>query len=477
MDNNNEKKYVRAKTWQMAAFALNNTASNSAFFMMTFYMFFNQNILGLSAVVVGAIATAMRIFDGITDPFCGYIMDKTNGRFGKFRPFMVIGNLMICVTIYLIFNAPLDMSANAKYVYTAGFYAIYVLGYTMQNAVTKGAQAALTNDPKQRPIFSIFDATYNTILYAVGPWLLTTLLARKFSVGAYEGGKGLINPDLWHTASIIFIVFMVVCTWIAIFAIKDRDTAEFYETKSDATLIKFSHFFDILKGNAAIRAVILADVFDKFAAMLMNGILVYVFANIFLNSALQGTFSLVSIIPALAITLFGVNRGKKVGLRTTYLTGVGGSFCSLVVMILIMVVFGTNMSTPWIFLSVYIIQKGFMNMSGNIVIPIIGDISDYELARSGRFSPGMIGTLFSFADKCVSSLSSLVTGFVLAAAGMANSIIEPNVDYGSQFNTAILIAFCGIPAICNVISFMSMKFLYPLTKEKMNEVQTKNLSK
>ncbi len=81
------------------------------------YAYFTQNVLGLMAVVVGAIAMLMRVFDGITDPLIGYVLDRTNTKFGRFRPFMGLGSLIMCVCILSIFHAPQGMSSTAAYVW------------------------------------------------------------------------------------------------------------------------------------------------------------------------------------------------------------------------------------------------------------------------------------------------------------------------------------------------------------------------
>ena len=68
-----------------------------------YYMFFTQNILGLSAVVVGMVATLMRVFDGITDPPIGVLIDRTNTKFGRFRPFMMAGCILGALSQMLFF--------------------------------------------------------------------------------------------------------------------------------------------------------------------------------------------------------------------------------------------------------------------------------------------------------------------------------------------------------------------------------------
>ena len=73
--------------------------------IMTYLAIFSQNILGIAAVTIGVVITSMRIFDGITDPIIGYMIDKTETKFGKYRPFMLVGNIILLITVYLILES------------------------------------------------------------------------------------------------------------------------------------------------------------------------------------------------------------------------------------------------------------------------------------------------------------------------------------------------------------------------------------
>lgn len=108
--------YNQSKPYKIAMFVLNNSATNLPLFLFGYYMYYTQNILGLSGVIVGMIATSMRIFDGITDPIIGFFLDKTDGKFGKFRPFMLIGNLIIISCMLAIFNTPHGLTENGRYI-------------------------------------------------------------------------------------------------------------------------------------------------------------------------------------------------------------------------------------------------------------------------------------------------------------------------------------------------------------------------
>ena len=79
----------RAKTYQLVLFPLNNGATNVYYVLVLSYIAtFGSKVLALSMLFASVMVTGMRLFDAVTDPIIGALMDRTNGRFGKFRPFM-----------------------------------------------------------------------------------------------------------------------------------------------------------------------------------------------------------------------------------------------------------------------------------------------------------------------------------------------------------------------------------------------------
>ncbi|MGL5693787.1 MAG: MFS transporter, partial [Peptostreptococcaceae bacterium] len=211
--------YNRAKIWQIGLFALNNTATNMALSVMGYLAFFSQNVLGVAAAVIGVILTSMRIFDGITDPIIGLFIDKTDGKFGKFRPFMFVGNIIIVSMIFVMFSVVPNLEQNLRLPALVIVYIVYIFGYTFQTACTKAAQACLTNDPEQRPLFAVFDGIYNTVLFAVSGLVVTSILPPKFD-------GGMLSPELWKTVAIIFGSGSFVLTILAIIGIWEKDRTE-----------------------------------------------------------------------------------------------------------------------------------------------------------------------------------------------------------------------------------------------------------
>ena len=94
----------RVPLWRIGCFALNNTATNLYMFLMNYATYYLMGWVGVGMMVASSLTMAMRIWDGVTDPFVGFMVDKTNGKFGKNRPFMVIGNILLAVTSFVAFH-------------------------------------------------------------------------------------------------------------------------------------------------------------------------------------------------------------------------------------------------------------------------------------------------------------------------------------------------------------------------------------
>ncbi|HMQ50718.1 MAG TPA: MFS transporter [Anaerolineae bacterium] len=461
-------KYHSAKVWQIGLFTLNNTATNISFVLVLFYAFYTQNVLGLAAATVGLIATIMRIFDGVTDPIIGFAIDRTDGKFGKFRPYMLSGNIIMFIAILLLFTTDPTGSSTFKYVYTAAMYALYVIGYTFQTACTKSAQAALTDDPKQRPLFTLFDAIYNAILFNVSIWFITSYMGPQYA-------ENINDPALWRDVSLILMGISFVFPLPAIIGIWEKDRTQFFGLGLHAPKIRFKDTLDVIKHNKNLQMLIVAASTDKLANVAVRGALVYFFSNMLLSAALQGTYSLWTIAPTLLVTYIGVKFAASGGLKKSFVLFTWLGAVMLVVMIVATPLLRADSSqiVPFsviLLLVLMAIQVSFSALAGNIVIPMIADCNDYETYRSGRYMPGMVGTIFSFVDKLISSLSTLVVGLALTLSGYGSVQIQPNTQLNASFDIAIMVIIFALPLFGHIASLMSMKY-YDLTDKKMEEIK------
>ncbi|MCI8447796.1 MAG: glucuronide permease [Eubacterium sp.] len=466
----------RAKLWQIAGFAFNNTATNMYMYFVGFISYFMIGALGVGAVLATSFVTVMRIWDGVSDPFVGYLVDKTNGRFGKNRPFMLIGNLILMISTFIMFYVSQNMPSAIKLVFFVIIYMIYVVGYTFQCVVTKSAQSCLTNDPKQRPLFTIFDGIYNTLIFALLPMYFTGYLLKKhgdFTLKYYEDAWMLIAP----------ISFILTC--IAIFSISAKDRPEYFGT-GKAVKVGFKDYWEVLKGNRAIQMLVVSAGTDKLALSTQGNatVSVIVYAIMCGNPALQGAVAAYTSIPTMLFLMFGAGViASRLGQKKAMMFGTYGSLiCCVLSVALFYMADPSTLSLPGIegfsgfnfftiaFLVLWLGFKGFSGISGNIVIPMTADCADYEVARSGKYVPGLMGTLFSFVDKMISSLASTIVGIMCAAIGFKDALPGPNTPLTPELKAVGVFCLYGIVIVGLICNVIAMHF-YPLTKEKMEEIQ------
>ena len=217
----------RAKLYQLVLFPLNNGATNVYYVLILSYIAtFGTNVLALAMVFASFMVTGMRVFDAITDPIIGAMMDRTNGKFGKFRPFMVIGNLIMAVSVLLLYMFTPMIPEGMMWLRYAAFvllYAVWVIGYTFQTSCTRSGQSVLTNDPKQRPLFTIF----NTIGSLAG------MGSMQFLAPLVAANVGDYNVQFFRVLAPIGIVVSIVLTVLAVIGIWEKDQAKYFGIGGD----------------------------------------------------------------------------------------------------------------------------------------------------------------------------------------------------------------------------------------------------
>ncbi|MGN0652923.1 MAG: MFS transporter, partial [Gemmiger sp.] len=177
----------RAKGWEIGFFSLNNLSTNLYMLLMNSISYYLVGIVGIGVVLAGSIVTIMRVWDGVTDPFVGMIVDRTNTKFGKNRPFIVIGQAILFITTFLMFRIIPTVNPSIRFPVYIVLYMLYIIGYTCQCVVTKSAQSCLTNDPAQRPVFSMWDSVWVTLVFSfIWPIVLSTYLIPNYTLNSAQ---------------------------------------------------------------------------------------------------------------------------------------------------------------------------------------------------------------------------------------------------------------------------------------------------
>lgn len=210
-----------------------------------------------------------------------------------------------------------------------------------------------------------------------------------------------------------------------------------------------------------------------------NSVLATVLFGIIIGDySLNGIMSLITLIPTLILTLIFVNFSKKTGMKkAVVVSSVANIFVFLIFGCFIVFTDVTQISltnftlVPMLFtltyIVLYVVRSAISNVSGNLVIPMISDCADYETYRTGRYVPGMMGTLFSFVDKLISSLSTSIVALYLAAIGYATTMPQPGDAVTTALKVFWFIMAIGFPVfglVCNLISMKFYRWIRPRWK-------------
>ena len=462
-------RYNRAHVWQIGFFSLNNTAINLYWMLFSYISYYAAGVLGLGVALASGIIMAMNIFDALTDPICAWFVDKTNGRFGKFRPFMVLGNLLMIVAMVLLYLTG-TMGAGKLFAFLA-CYALYVFGYTFQFCITRAAQTVLTNDPKQRPVLAMFDMVLNIVLYVGIAMLVSNYLVPKY---------GDFTLEMFGEFFFITCIASLVCTVLAVLGIWSKDKPAYYEGIAVAQpRLRVRDFWRVLKGNRSVRSLVIVEATDELFADVANNaaIVVIVYGIICGNYEASGMMSGFVFLPSLIISLVCLWFARRVGQKKVFMVATYGAIIANFVIFFAFVgldptsiSFASMSAFTIVLLCGMAFRGGFMSVLNSIVLPMCADCADYEFAESGRYMPTMIGAMFSFFDKIAQSLNGVVVAILVIAIGFGDAYPTVTTASSPQLFVVGMIAFCGLPLLSWIVNIICMRH-YDLTKGEMERVE------
>lgn len=482
-----QKNVNRASMYQLVLFPLNNGATNVYFVLVLSYIaLFGNGVLGLLMVFSTTIVTAMRLFDAVTDPIIGTLIDRTNGKFGKFRPYMVVGNLIMAVSIlglYLFTPMIPETMMWLRYVMFIVLYSIWVIGYTFQTSCTRSGQTVLTNDPNQRPMFTLF----NTIGSLVGMGVMQFLApVIRSNAGDYNTGA------FYRVLAPIGIVVSLILTALAVIGIWEKDRPKYFGVAQEkGGKVKISQYIEVIKNNKPMQRLMVAGAGCKLALTIATNtsVLCMVYGCMMGNyNGLYLPMMIFGYVCSVPFFLLTIRTSQKHGQKASLQKYVGLALIMYVGVLVLLVLWkpgnpdfnlsifrdgqlSVNLYTV-LFLLFFGVGYGAYYSTADMSIPMVADCSDYETYCSGKYIPGIIGTLFSLVDKLLSSLSTTVVAIAVTCIGLQNLPVA-ETPYAPGMNWAVIVLFCVIPMLSWAATLIAMKG-YTLTGEKMKEIQAVN---
>ncbi len=446
----------KASKPQLFGFSFNNASTNAVFLALSIYfLIYCTSYYGMSPVTVGLIMTGTRLFDAFTDPVIGIMIDRTDTRFGRFRPWILAGSLISASAFVMMFSGIKTGTDFGNMVLIIALYSVFVLGYTMQTACTKSAQTILTAEKGQRTILNAFGMVWTLVIYMV-------TLGAVMPVITAAGGNS--SAEGWRLVALAIGGVQVVFALFVILALSKKDVKENYIKTKVATKPKFKDYVDIFTHNRALQMLIVAASTNKIAQTLQSGLTVVFFFYVAGNSAFQAKVPMITMLLMIVFMFASIRLITKFGRVEVFKwSSVAGFVYGLAMIPLIAINPG---SLIWLVIVLGLNQVLIAGTTDQNLISMIADAADYEYYKNGRFIPGMIGTSFSLIDKVISSLSSTLVGFILAGAGFVSIDVTPQ---SPRMFWTVLITYCAVPAIGHFFSIIGMQF-HPLKKDKHEEM-------
>lgn len=491
----------RAKPYQLVLFPLNNGATNVYFVLILSYVAqFGSSILKLG-MFASIMVTVMRAADAVTDPIIGAMMDRTNTRIGKFRPFMILGSAVMAVSVVCLYVlTPLipETMMWLRYVAFVVVYFVWVIGYTFQTSCTRAGQTVLTNDPNQRPMFTIFNTVGSLLGMGVMQFMIP-IVKGMYDVKDAAGNvitSGYADPMVYRIITPIGIAISVLLTILAIIGIAGKDNPKYYGIGGDKQeKVKMSEYLEIIRDNKPMQRLMVAGAGCKLAlAIATNTTVLLALYGILMGNynSLYLPMMVLGYVCAVPFFLLSMRTSQKLGQRASLVRYVSVALVCYVGVLALMLF--SDHGTPALMLSFPFNGGGAINLytilfiaffgigygayyaTADMPIPMVADCSDYETYRSGKYIPGIMGTLFSLVDKLVSSLAQTLVAFIFLICAGLHELPDDGTPYSGGIKVAVIVMFCIIPMLAWTATLIAMKG-YALTGEKMKTIQAVNAAR
>ncbi len=481
-----EVKYRRAKTWELI---LSNACcgNNICMYMcMVYASYAGSEGYGIATALVGVIITFTRILDAVTDTAIAYVFEKFPTRFGKCRPFLLIGWIIEAGAVFMMYSlGPGHFKGALGLFMFILIYVIYVIGYTVNNVAGSVMGAVLTNDPKQRPMMGFLGTLFS---YGV-PILLSNVVTFAI-LPKYDNQYNI--PMLREMTNFYIIISLICCVLSMIGIARADNDIVWKEANAKAILNKsekvgLKQMWHVLSKNKDVQRYIVTCATDKFAQTtatqsvilnLLSGVLIGSFA------ATQVANNYASAIGLAFAFLGGIVIGKIGAKKGT----VWFSWFSIVISALqlaVCIILGpTGMKTigsqgSWAFLLWVACTVGMT--AGRMLLSVAAntmraDVADGEEFRSGNFMPSVIAGVYSLFDKGMSSICSTVATVAIALVGYVNTMPQMGDKVTPAIFSLTLVLSFGLPIfgfLCNIVAMKN----YTLDPKHLAEVQAHNQAK
>ena len=265
----------------------------------TYLMIFFTDEVGISSVFVGSLFFFSRFWDAVNDPVMGLIVDNTKTKWGKFRPWILIGTLINAVVLVFLFLNPANfLQGKMVYVYCSVAYILWGMTYTIMDIPYWSMVPSFTSNPEERDKIAVIPRIFATLggasVNTFGLMLIGILGVASKSQGYFRLG-------------IIISIIFVISTLVTVLNVKEKNVVE------NKDKIKISEIVSILGKNDQLLVIIASVVIFQVAQFLYSGFLVYFFTYAIKDLNLYATFVAMGTVTQVAALILFPRISKVVG--------------------------------------------------------------------------------------------------------------------------------------------------------------------
>ncbi len=440
-----EKATERISPKEKIGYGLGDTASNIVFQSVMMYLaFFYTDIFGISAAAMGTLFLLVRIIDAVTDPVMGALCDRTNTRWGKFRPYLLWLAIPYAVITALAFVTP-DYSPDGKLIYAYITYSLLMIIYTAINIPYCALGGVITSDSQERVSLNSYRFFLAT---SAGVLIASAMLPLVDYLGDGNQQRG------FPLAMGVFGAFAVVLFVACFFMTKERVT-QVAETSTN--------FWQDLKGlfaNDQWRVVAVLNFVLLMPLVIRGSTAIYYLKWFMVREDLIPAFLTTGTIAAMIGAGFASSMTKRMSNVKAYMLIQG------IITVLSVGLYFLGSTDVALIFGFYIIVQFFGQMASPILWGMMADTVDYGEYKTGRRITGLVFSGALFTLKLGMALGGAMVGWVLAYYGYQSEATtqSPITIQG------IVLLFTVIPAIGHLLVF-GIVSRYKLTRDRCNEIQ------
>ena len=430
----------------------------------SYVLYYFQDVLGVKAWIMGVILLVARVFDAFNDPVMGVIVAKTRTRWGKFRPWLLIGTVTNAVVLYLMFAAPPALDGAGLVAYAAITYILWGVTYTMMDIPYWSMIPAFTEGGKERENLT----TLARSCAGVGSAIIT--IVTMLAVHALGGANERVGFQLF--AAIIAVLF-VVFILITCLNIKEKSTV-------DMESASVGQMFKALVQNDQAMTVVVTIVLINCSIYLTSNLVIYFFKYDFGGTGWYNSYTLFNTfggaIQILSMMVaFPLLRKFFDTIRIFYIC-LGSAIIGYAVLLGLAFV---NMSNVFLLF----VPGFFIFAAANGVLQVLTTIYlantvEYGELKNHRRDESVIFSMQTFVVKLASGVAALLASIALSITHLqsgtevseADQVIDFAATVAQSSKVGLRMAMTILPVLGLFAGIIWFRKKFILTEEKMEEI-------